>query len=92
MAIRLSESGWLSNKANALRILTWCVGNGYLANTFSASINRFVLGPVTAETTRRIRLMMTDQEQYAGFVPECLLSLVSTLPLGGGKQGSYGFT
>ena len=82
LAVRLSESDWLSSKSNALRILVWCVGSSYLATTFAASINRYVLGSVSSDAIRRIRLMMADEEQFFVFVPGSLLSLVSTLSLG----------
>lgn len=75
MAVCLSNSEWLSNKNNALRTLTWCVGSSFLATTFTASINRYVLGAVSSDAVRRIRLMMVDEEQFFVFVPGSLLSL-----------------
>lgn len=82
LAVHLSESEWLSNKSNALRILVWCVGSSYLATTFAVSVERYVLGSVSSDAIRRIRLMMADEEQFFVFVPGSLLSLVSTLSLG----------
>ena len=77
MAVCLSKSEWLSNKNNALRTLMWCVGGSFAATAFAASIDRYVLGTVSSDAIRRIRLMMVDEEQFFVFVPGSLLSLSS---------------
>ena len=75
----LSESEWLSNKNNAMKVMVWCIGCTYLASTFVNSINEYILAPVTAESIRRIRMIALDNDKYIKKVPSSILNLMSTL-------------
>ena len=72
----LSETEWLSNKTNTLKVLAWCIGSTYLANSLAASVYWYVLSPITPDDIRRIRSNSIDRDNCIHQIPVCLLTLV----------------
>lgn len=72
----LSENEWLNNKTNTLKVLSWCIGSTYLANSLAASVYWYVLSPITPDDIRRIRSNSIDRDDCIHQIPVCLLTLV----------------
>lgn len=73
----LSENEWLSRKSNSMKVLIWCIGSSYLATTLANSIDAYVLGPVTLESTRRVRNSYVDYKKRYTEVPSSILTLMN---------------
>lgn len=73
----LSENEWLSRKSNTMKVLIWCIGSSYLASTLANSIDAYVLGPVTLESTRRVRNSYVDYKKRCIEVPSSILTLMN---------------
>lgn len=74
----LSESEWLSNRNNAMKILVWCIGSTFSASSFLNSINQYVLPPVTNDLIRRIRSLALDHRKCRENIPGTILRLASS--------------
>ena len=74
----LSESEWLSNRNNAMKILVWCIGSTFSASSFLNSINQYVLPPITPDLIRRIRSLALDHRKCRENIPGTILRLASS--------------
>ena len=74
----LSESDWLSNRNNAMKMLVWCIGSTFAASSFLNSINQYVPPPVTPALIRRIRSLALDHRKCRENIPGTLLRLASS--------------
>lgn len=78
MSYVLCESTWLENRNNAIKVLSWCIGNCSLATSFMERIENYILPPITSESLKRIRMTMIDCEKDRFQVADSLFALITS--------------